>query len=296
MVIARVRVCLKSKAALELEAGVAAEVADVPEGVGLALEEGDDDGAAAGERGGGRGEGALEEGDEQLLVVADLAVDVCGLAADVGEVEDDSVVGDAGDGGRELGGVDVVDQLVVDDGCLALLGIDRGIGIVVLAFIVFIIVVVIIAVRLTVCIGIGPGAVTGGIRAAVDDGNVGIHGGVLCYQLGMVLFQDRRRDVCAAVVLDDGRGKAQVALSHQQDAVAGAEGDHGLVVLLLAVLLGRLGLEGLLRLALFFLLRTPGRSLCCLLASQLPPFCHWTVIGSSAASSGGDAWGECDVE
>lgn len=177
VVIARVRVCLKSEAALELEAGVAAEVADVPEGVGLALEEGDDDRAAASKGGRGRGEGALEEGDEQLLVVADLAVDVCGLAADVGEVEDDSVVGDAGDGGRELGSVDVVDKLVVDD--LALLGIDSvGIVVVLVVFIVFI--VVVIAVRLTVCIGIGSGAVTGGIRAAVDDGNVGIHGGVLC--------------------------------------------------------------------------------------------------------------------
>lgn len=82
----------------------------------------------------------------------------------------------------------------------------------------------------------------------------------------MVLFQHRRRDVCAAVVLDDGRGKAQVALSYQQDAVAGAEGDHRLVVLLLAVLLCGLGLEGLLRLALFLLLRTPGRSLSRLLA------------------------------
>lgn len=109
----------------------------------------------------------------------------------------------------------------------------------------------------------------------------------------MVLLQYRRRDVCAAVVLDDGRGKAQVTLSHQQDAVAGAEGDHRLVVLLLAVLLGRLGLEGLLRLALFLLLRTPGRSLCRLLARKLPSFCHWTLIGSSAASSGGNSWGEC---
>lgn len=182
MVIARVRVGLEAKAALELEAGVAAKVADVPEGVGLALEEGDDDGATGGERGGGRGEGALEEGDEQLLVVADLAVDVCGLAADVGEVEDDSVVGDAGDGGRELGGVDIVDQLVVDDGGgLALLGIDRRIGIVVVVVLVFtVIIFTVIAVRLTVWVGIGPGAVTGGIRAAVDDGNVGIHGGVLC--------------------------------------------------------------------------------------------------------------------
>lgn len=116
MVVARVRDHLEAETVLELEPRVAGEVADVPEGVGLALEEGDDDGAAAGEGRGGRGEGALEEGDEELLVVADLAVDVGGLAADVGEVEDDSVVGGAGDGGRELCGVDAVDELVVVDG------------------------------------------------------------------------------------------------------------------------------------------------------------------------------------
>lgn len=116
VVVARVRGRLEAKAALELEPRVAAEVADVPEGVGLALEDGDDDGAAAGEGCGGRGEGALEEGDEELLVVADLAVDVGGLSADVGEIEDDSVVGGACDGGRELCGVDVVDELVVVDG------------------------------------------------------------------------------------------------------------------------------------------------------------------------------------
>lgn len=114
VVVARISRRLEAKAALELEPRVAAEVADVPEGVGLTLEEGDDDGAAAGEGRGGRGEGALEEGDEELLVVADLAVNVCGFAADVGEVEDDAVVGGAGDGGRELCGVDVVDELVVD--------------------------------------------------------------------------------------------------------------------------------------------------------------------------------------
>lgn len=85
-----------------------------------------------------------------------------------------------------------------------------------------------------------------GVRAAVDHGNVGIHGGVLFDQLGVVLFEDGCGDVCAAVVLDDGGGKAQISLAHQQDAVVGAEGDHGLVVLLLAVLLLLCGLEGLL--------------------------------------------------
>lgn len=119
MVIARVDSRLEAKAALELQPRVAAEVADVPEGVGLALEEGDDDGTLRGEGRGGRGEGALEEGDEELLIVADLAVDVGRLAADVGEVEDDSVVGGAGDGGRELCGVDVIDELVVDGDGLA---------------------------------------------------------------------------------------------------------------------------------------------------------------------------------
>lgn len=43
--------------------------------------------------GGQRQQGAAEEVDEQLLVVAHLAVDVGALAADVGEVEDDAVHG-----------------------------------------------------------------------------------------------------------------------------------------------------------------------------------------------------------
>lgn len=84
-----------------------------------------------------------------------------------------------------------------------------------------------------------------GVRAAVDHGNVGIHGGVLFDQLGVVLFEDGCGDVCAAVVLDDGGGKAQVSFTHEQDAVVGVEGDHGFVMLLLAMLLLR-RLEGLL--------------------------------------------------
>lgn len=208
MVIARVRGGLEAKAALELQPRVAAEVADVPEGVRLALEEGDDDGATSGEGRGGRAEGALEEGDEELLVVADLAVDVGRFAADVGEVEDDSVVGGAGDGGRELCSVDVVDELVVDGLALLCVGVLVRVVLDGLFFFFF------FYVRVT-------GAVAGargrsiGVRAAVDHGNVGIHGGVLFYQLGVVLLEDGCRDVCAAVVLDDGGGKAQVGLANK---------------------------------------------------------------------------------
>ena len=113
MVITWVHVRLKAKAPLHLQAAVPAEVAHVPERVGLAFEEGDDDTAAWGEWGGGggaRGCDALEEGDEELLVVADLAVYVGGFAADVGEVEDDVVEGGAGEGWSEFGSVDVVDE------------------------------------------------------------------------------------------------------------------------------------------------------------------------------------------
>lgn len=74
---------LEAEAALDLQAGVAAQIADVPQGVRLPVEECDDDGAA-GREGQQR---AREEVDEELLVVADLAVDVGGFAADVGEVE-----------------------------------------------------------------------------------------------------------------------------------------------------------------------------------------------------------------
>lgn len=89
---------------------MAGQVADVPERVGLALEQRDDDGAARGER----QHGALEELDQQLLVVADLAVDVRALAADVREVEDDAVHHPRAvlallvHEGRHLGRVDVV--------------------------------------------------------------------------------------------------------------------------------------------------------------------------------------------
>lgn len=97
------------------------QIAHVPESVWLALEESDDDGGA-----GGQGwYGALEEGDEERLVVANLAVHVCGLAADMGEVEDYAIEGCASDGVGELGSIDVVEEFVVgrevslgSDGCV----------------------------------------------------------------------------------------------------------------------------------------------------------------------------------
>lgn len=98
---------LKAEATVYLKLRMAGEVADVPEGVRLALEERDDYGAT-GSEGGGASDSALEEGNDELLVSADLAVHVGGLAADVGEVEDDVVVLLAGDGGGELGGIDAV--------------------------------------------------------------------------------------------------------------------------------------------------------------------------------------------
>ncbi|KAF4977356.1 hypothetical protein FZEAL_6128, partial [Fusarium zealandicum] len=57
---------LEPEAALDLQPRVAGEVADVPQGVGLALKEGHDDGGAGGQG----GQGALEEGDEERLVMA----------------------------------------------------------------------------------------------------------------------------------------------------------------------------------------------------------------------------------
>lgn len=81
--VARERGGLEAEAALDLQAGVARQIAHVPQRVRLALEQRDDNGAARRER----ELRALEEGDEELLVVAHLPVDVGGLAADVGEVE-----------------------------------------------------------------------------------------------------------------------------------------------------------------------------------------------------------------
>lgn len=83
VVVAGVRGRLEAEAPLDLQPGVARQVADVPERVGLSLEQRDDNGTA----GGKREQGALEEVDEELLVVADLPVDVGGFATDVGEVE-----------------------------------------------------------------------------------------------------------------------------------------------------------------------------------------------------------------
>lgn len=73
MVIARVRRRLEAETPLDLQTRMAAEVADIPERVGLALEQRDDDGPARSE-----GEqGPLEELDEEFLVVANLTVYVC---------------------------------------------------------------------------------------------------------------------------------------------------------------------------------------------------------------------------
>lgn len=59
------------------------QITDVPEGVGFALEQCDDDGSAGSEV----EQGAFEELDEKLLVVAHLPVDVGGFAANVWEIE-----------------------------------------------------------------------------------------------------------------------------------------------------------------------------------------------------------------
>lgn len=98
VVVARVRGGLEAEAALDLQAAVPREVAHVPQRVRLALEQRDDDGAPGRE---GR-DGAPEEGHEELLVGAHLAVHVRALAADVREVEDDAVH-DAGAGGANRG-------------------------------------------------------------------------------------------------------------------------------------------------------------------------------------------------
>lgn len=109
VLIPRVSTGLEAEATLDLQTSVTGQIAHVPEGVWLTIEERDDDGGA-----GGQGwYGALEEGDEEGLVMADLAVHVCGLASDVGEVEDYAIEGCASDGVGEFGGIDVVEEFVV---------------------------------------------------------------------------------------------------------------------------------------------------------------------------------------
>lgn len=83
VMVARVGRGLEAKTPFDLQARMAAQVSDIPQGVGLGLEEGDDDGSS-----GGKGEhGTFEEVNEEFLVVAHLAVHVCALATDVGKVE-----------------------------------------------------------------------------------------------------------------------------------------------------------------------------------------------------------------
>lgn len=85
----------------------------------------------------------------------------------------------------------------------------------------------------------------------VDNGNILVDGRVLFHQLFMVFFQHRGRDVEAAVVLDDGGCKAQVAFADEEDAVLCIKRNRGdFILLLLAELLVRLGFILLLRLLL----------------------------------------------
>lgn len=112
MMVARVGSGLELEASLDLQPGVAGEVAHIPQGVRLAFEEGHNDGATGGQE----WEGVMEEGDKEGLVVADLAIYVGGFAADVGKVEDDSVWRGVGNGFWQwFCSVDAVDELVSDD-------------------------------------------------------------------------------------------------------------------------------------------------------------------------------------
>jgi hypothetical protein len=62
MMIPWIRAGLELEASLDLQSRMASEVADVPERIGLAFEEGDDYGPAGSET----WKGFLEEGDEEL--------------------------------------------------------------------------------------------------------------------------------------------------------------------------------------------------------------------------------------
>lgn len=242
MAVARVGRRLEAEAAVDLEPRVAGEVADVPEGVGLALEEGDDDGAPRGEG----AEGVVEEGDEEGLVVADLAVDVGGLAADVGEVEEDAGGGRArGRGGEGPGCVDAVDDLVLCSDAYNAAGLVWFLCVIVLVLLFFFFLLVV------------------GLRWRRRGGRDGcdvLEGvGILFRELVGGLLEDGRDEVHAAVVGREGGGEAQVALSDEQDAVLRIERDRRLLVLLLLV--G--GIRALLRLRLSRL----GVASCC---SALP--------------------------
>lgn len=245
----RIRRGGEGEAALDLQAGVAGEVAHVPEGVGLALEKGDDDGAT---RLGGQGaQGRGEEGHEQGLVVADLAVHVGRLAADVGEVEEYAGRrGPRAGGGEGLGGVDVVDDL---GGRLRRGPAWRWRRRCLLLFrLVLVLVIPWFPAVLALLLG----------RARRRPGQHGLHVlrsvRVLLQQLGLGLFEDRGRDVAAEVVPHEAGREAQVALAHEEYPVVSAKRNHRrrLRRLLVLVLLWlpaaaassfSLGLSGLLR-------------------------------------------------
>lgn len=281
-----VRARLEAKAALDLEPGVAREVADVPEGVGLALEERDDD---CGARRQG-GDGALEEGHEEGLVVAHLTVDVGGLAADVGEVEDDAVEpGGPREGGGELGRVDVVEELVIwGEFALAPGGLVWIVRVVVVVFLVVAILIGALAVVLVVAIVFAAlGRLCRGFfvflvgllglgSLAANHSDVAVNMGVLGLKLLGILLQDSRSDIGTAMMLNNGRGEAQVTLADEQDAVVRLKGYRGLLVdLALLLTLSLLGaivrLLLLLLVLLGMLLGPPGLRI---LMRQLPLLSH----------------------
>ncbi|KAI6751044.1 hypothetical protein HG530_013958 [Fusarium avenaceum] len=176
--------------------GVTGQIAHVPEGVWLALEERDDDGGA-----GGQGwYGALEEGDEERLVVADLAVHVCGLASDVGEVEDYAI---------EV--VFIVVAFAI--GVLVLVLATT------LAFATFCffgrssLVIPLDLLRL--------GSIT------ANHSNVVFDVGILGQQFVCVLLQNSRSNICAAMMLNDRRRETQITLSDKEYAVVRVERYRG---------------------------------------------------------------------
>lgn len=131
------------------------------------------------------------------MVVADLAVDVGRLPAYVREVEEDAGEGwfVAGEGGRELGCVDVVEEFVFGDaGMFVAVFFVGGFGV-------------------WAWFGGGSGGFSivgcfvflcgrGGRVFVVDDGNVGVDGGVFCDEFGVVLVKDCGGDIDAAVMFD----------------------------------------------------------------------------------------------
>lgn len=83
VVITRIRGRLEAKTPFDLQARVASQIADIPEGVGLTLEQCDDNGTTGSEA----EQGAFEELDEQFLIVAHLPIDVGGFAANMGKIK-----------------------------------------------------------------------------------------------------------------------------------------------------------------------------------------------------------------